>query len=300
MTSASGHLRDATTNTSMGSKIARYCRTCITTWSAVFIAFGLFLLGPASHASSSEERTPLKFSSVAGALFDPVRGAYRGTGVLVSRCHVLTNHHVAFRGAPLPGQRMEFHTAPDAHGRFRQAATGVVAAWNTGYWPERGFHQDWALIVLDQPSATRSHAELLPTEVSLQAVEHLREQNGVVSLGYVFPSLSLAGPAPKLREQVCSLRARGLGRFTNCTIVPGSSGGPIVRDVAGRLLVVGLNVALREDTGGVIPASEEDPRHWNPAVPLDPLSGNATAIRRAMAEHACPGTRTTAQLDTGA
>lgn len=270
------------------------------TRAVAWLALGLLGALPMCCASSPAEPAPGERSSVAGALFDPERGVYRGTGVLVSRCHVLTNHHVAFSGAPAPGRRMEFHTAPDARGRFQQVAAGVVAAWNPGYWPTRRFHQDWALVVLDRPAMMQPPAELLPQELSERAVEHLRDDKPVVSLGYVFPSTYLSGPPPQLREQVCSVRARGLARFTNCTIVPGNSGGPLIREVAGRFVLVALNVAQRMENGGVIPATEQDPGRWNPAVPLDPLSGNVTAVRRAMAEHTCPGLRTTAQLDAGA
>jgi hypothetical protein len=239
-------------------------------------------------------------ASIAGALFDPVRGVYRGSGVLVSSCHVLTNHHVAFTGAPVAGQRLAFLSAPDAHGRRRGAVTGSVVAWNPDFWPERRFHQDWALIVLDHPVNGDPHAELPDEALSPRAVGHLVRENGVVSLGYVFPSPTVGGAVPRLKREACSLRAHGPTRYTNCTIVPGNSGGPLLRELDGRQIVVGLNVAWRIESGGAVAAGESDLARWNPVVPLDPLSGNVSAVRRAMAQHACSGTRAAARTVTGA
>jgi hypothetical protein len=234
-------------------------------------------------------KLPVGGRAAVGAIASPNGGRYRGTGVLIGRCHVLTAHHVAFPAAPTPETRLEFHLLEQARGS-RHSIPARVIAWGEHYWPQRHRQNDWALLALDRPAPFSSPAELLPDELTTETTAHLRPDGVVTSLGYVFGDSASQASSPSLRSAQCSIRARGSARAINCPLRRGNSGGPVLWQAAGKLFVVALNATFRRGMEGEAVPPHVSLDDWHRAVPLDPLSANLAAIKRHVRSGSCDKT----------
>ena len=193
-----------------------------------------------------------------GMLVHP-QGRGGGTAFLVSGCHIVTAHHVAFstEGPPvtgnvqtLPGKvipAVEFVVGPDSGipGRFAaHARATVVAAGNFAAGSFDGAAGDWAILRLD---------ECLGRKYGFLGYARPGRASGMprgelMTIG--FPR-SRAGQAGITVETGCRARDHGpvdglLG--VDCAFEAGMSGGPVLeRQSDGRWLVIGL---IAQSTGG--------------------------------------------------
>jgi V8-like Glu-specific endopeptidase len=142
--------------------------------------------------------------------------AGRGSGFLISECHVLTAAHVVGSKTRV-GKRVHFRlTQTNSHSR------GTVIASGTPDIPNGDFREDWALIELEK-CLGKKHGFLPPAGLSSPGTTHMRQLSS-----YGFPSDK--GRVTMMVDPLCQIYGQSPAGFVHdCATKPGNSGGPIVR-----------------------------------------------------------------------
>jgi len=183
----------------------------------------------------------------------------RGTGFLVSPCHVLTNYHAVFGIDPKAADssrafRVRF-TVGD--GPLQQVVGGQPVFW--GAFNDKVEH-DWALVRLDE--CVGAEPEFGWMELRAQAPESMA---GLQVALAAFPS---DRPRDRLWKQAnCQVRSMQSGTskiLHDCAVVTGSSGGPIIDYYGGTPSVVAIQCGELNASKTLIAAY--DPRYANTAV----------------------------------
>lgn len=199
-----------------------------------------------------------------GALQWIINGAWagRGTATLISPCHVLTAHHIAFRsGQPADEPRSFAYGPAEGSEPFgRRVRAFVVVSGERG----RHVHEDWALLRLE-PCVEPGYDWWPPSPLDL--AEAMKLPGGVMMAGY---------PTDRGIDQVTvDPRCRLYGRdrrvptawLHDCATRIGDSGGPLFHlgpDGKPRLLgVVHAEGNRKEEV-----LQNWTPNHSNFAVPV--------------------------------
>ncbi len=177
------------------------------------------------------------FSSI-GRLVNTVDGS-AGTAFLVSRCHILTNYHVAFSNEKAPDPREVSRFILD-----QEATSKAVPVLYGKYYSGEEFNnmEDWAILKLENCLGD-SHGWLKLAVVELSKVANLSAP------------LALAGyPADRdtrflTLDPDCRVYAQekkgSPGWGHDCASREGTSGGPIMANLDGQIVVVALNSVER-------------------------------------------------------
>lgn len=183
----------------------------------------------------------------------------RGTGFLVSPCHVLTNYHAVYGTAPGAAANGKTYRVTFAVGDGPLARrVGGVPVYAGAF--NRNVEHDWALVKLDECVGQ----EFGWMELRAQSAEQLT--GAQVALA-AFPS---DRPRDKLWLQPsCKVRSvqKGSSKILHdCAVVTGASGGPIIDPYQPNPSVVAIQCGELNAQRELIDAY--DPRHANTAVTI--------------------------------
>jgi hypothetical protein len=188
-------------------------------------------------------------SRMVGTLtIDLPEGSGQGTAVLVGECGILTAFHVAFGPWYVTALRGPSHesvatftltevTLPDGtHPATR--ATPVI--WGDYRGPDRQFRragEDWVYMVLDDCFGSRyGFFKIRPLEFEELATDSLKFS----TIGYSSGS--------QMKDPRCRISADGstAGAWSHdCVLLPGDSGGPIIRGDTLALVAIGSGAVAR-------------------------------------------------------
>ena len=212
-----------------------------------------------------------------------ITARYRGTGAMISACHMLTNYHVAFEASRREVLFEVGQTAGDVAGFAYKTVGQIIDAG--AFWAERDIVDDWALVKLIDPRSRRS--------------SNVGDRVG-------FLQIAAAPPATILERPVTSAgypggQALGLIGHVNCrlarvdqdrrwrmacSMTEGQSGGPVTLRTADRGdVLIALNAAKPEGRSGIVTADEARLSNLNYAMPLTRAA--ESRIRRSMAASRC-------------
>lgn len=211
-----------------------------------------------------------------------VMSKYRGTGAMISPCHVLTNYHVAFE-ASRKEVLFEVGQRPGKAAGFAYKAVGRIIDAGA-FWAERDTVDDWALVKLIDPKTNRSSK--LGDEVGyfdfVAAPPAAIMEKQLISAGY-------PGQSPDLIAHVgCRLARVDQDRRWRmaCSMTEGQSGGPVTLQTADRGdILVAINSAKPEGRSGLVTAEENRLSNLNYATPFSRAA--ETRIRRSMEANRC-------------
>jgi hypothetical protein len=215
-----------------------------------------------------------------------------GAAVIISRCHALTNRHLAFEKPHL--SRPELHNAapatrlvlaagrgPDGRPLFKRARP--IQFGDPGKEGLSNIKRDWALLELDdcfRPDEVQPAALLAATTATYAAL------SGKLQCA-AFPIEDIASDAVARGDHklVGTTGASIIGELDiggylhNCGSKPGFSGMPIYIVHEGRMLVIALNVGtLRNQPDYSRPMDTWDPEYANTAVPVSDIIGAIHAL----------------------
>ena len=183
----------------------------------------------------------------------------RGTGFLVSPCHVLTNYHAVFgldADGPDAGRSYRINFVV-GDGPLQRTVQGAPVFWGKF---NRKVEHDWSLVKLDECVGADLNFGWM--ELAAQAPEQM--------LGLQVALAAFPSDRPRDRlwlQPSCQVHAiqRGSGKVLHdCAVVTGASGGPIIDQYLRAPAVVAIQC-------GELNASRElfqawDPRYANTAV----------------------------------
>ena len=195
-------------------------------------------------------------------ILDNGRWRGRGTAILVSPCHVLTAHHIAFGSGRTPGEPRSFAYGPPRDGEpFGERVRAFAVIWGNR---DRHIHEDWALLRLD-PCIGDKVAWWPPVSLSVEEAAALPD--GVMLAGL---------PGDRDIDQVSvdpSCRVVGQDRrlpsawLHDCATRIGDSGGALFHiDTNGKPALLGVVHAEGERRSEIL--SVWTPAHSNFAVPV--------------------------------
>ncbi len=239
---------------------------------------GLMLLAGAGQAEAGQQLANIFYEddrqaearsldsdfAAVGALqiLDDGRWRGRGAATLVSPCHVLTAHHIAFGGGRAPGDPLSFAYGPPRDGRaFAERVRAFAVIWGNR---DRHVHEDWALLRLEPcigekvawwppVSMTTEEAAALPDGVMLAGLPGDRNIDAVS----VDPSCRVVGSDLRLPP----------AWLHDCATRIGDSGGALFR-IGENGKPVLLGVVHAEGTRRSEILSVWTPAHSNFAVPV--------------------------------
>ena len=195
-------------------------------------------------------------------ILDDGRWRGRGTATLVSPCHVLTAHHIAFGNGRTPGEPRSFAFGPPRNGEpFGERVRAFAVIWGNR---DRHVHEDWALLRLD-PCIGEKVAWWPPVSMSVEEAANLPD--GVMLAGLpgdrgldrvsVDPSCRVVGSDSRLPA----------AWLHDCATRVGDSGGALFRiDENGRPALLGVVHAEGRRRWEILPVWT--PAHSNFAVPV--------------------------------
>ena len=207
---------------------------------------------------------------------------FRGTGSMISPCHLLTNYHVAFEAARKEvlfevGQRAD--KAPG----FAYKVVGVILDAGT-FWAGRDTSDDWALVKLMDPKTRKSNNlgdQVGYFQFAAAAPEAIREIP-LISAGYPGAEQLLYAHAGCRLARVDQDRRWRMA----CAMTEGQSGGPITLRTADRGdILIGINAAKPEGRSGLVTADEARLSNLNYSTPL--TRNSETRIRRGIEANNC-------------
>ena len=212
-----------------------------------------------------------------------ITSKYRGTGALISPCHMLTNYHVAFEASRREVLFEVGQSSGDVTGFTYKTVGQVIDAG--AFWAERDVVDDWALVKLMDPRSRRS--------------ANVGDRVG-------FLQIAAAPPATILERPVTSAgypggQALGLMGHVNCrlarvdqdrrwrmacSMTEGQSGGPVTLRTADRGdVLIAINSAKPDGRSGIVTADEVRLSNLNYAMPLTRAA--ESRIRRSMDANRC-------------
>ena len=192
--------------------------------------------------------------------FDGSRtGKTRGTGFLVSPCHVLTNYHAVYGLDPDAARSGRAYRVNFVVGDGPLQRTVVGQPVFAGRFNTKVEH-DWALVRLDE--CIGAQAEFGWMELHASAPESMLGQQVALA---AFPS---DRPRDRLWLQPsCQVHALQTGTnkvLHDCAVVVGASGGPIIDPYQRVPSVVAIQCGELNSTRGLV--AEYAPRYANTAV----------------------------------
>ncbi len=211
-----------------------------------------------------------------------VMSKHRGTGAMISPCHVLTNYHVAFEAS----RREVLFEAGQRTGKaagFAYKAVGRILDAGA-FWAERDTVDDWALVKLIEPKTGRSSnlGERVGYFEFVGAPPAAVLDKPLISAG--FP-----GQSPDLVAHVgCRLaRVDQDHRWRMaCAMTEGQSGGPVTLQTADRGdILIAINSAKPDGRSDIVTADEVRLSNLNYATPFSRAA--ETRIRRSMDANRC-------------
>lgn len=211
-----------------------------------------------------------------------VMSKYRGTGAMISPCHVLTNYHVAFE-ASRKEVLFEVGQRPATAAGFAYKAVGRIVDAGA-FWAERDTVDDWALVKLIDPKTNRSNklGEQVGYFDFVAAPPAAIVDKQLISAGY-------PGQSPDLMAHVgCRLARVDQDRRWRmaCSMTEGQSGGPVTLQTSDRGdILVAINSAKPEGRSGLVTADEIRLSNLNYATPFSRAA--ETRIRRSMEANRC-------------
>jgi V8-like Glu-specific endopeptidase len=212
-----------------------------------------------------------------------VMSKYRGTGVLISPCHLLTNYHVAFEATR---KEVMFEVGQPAGDVAGFALRGVGRILDAGpFWADADTVDDWALVKLSDPQSGRSH--------------NLGEQVGFLPFAAAPPEaivnrpLNAAGYPGNMKAGLVGHLGCRLARIDPdrrwrmaCAMTEGQSGGPVTLRTADRgEVLIAINSAKPEGRSGLVGTDEVRLANLNYATAITRAS--ETRIRRGMEANRC-------------
>jgi V8-like Glu-specific endopeptidase len=211
-----------------------------------------------------------------------VMSKYRGTGAMISPCHLLTNYHVAFEASRKEvlfevGQR-----AGNAAGFAYKAVGRILDAG--AFWAERDTVDDWALVKLVDPKSGRSSnlGELVGYFQFVAAPPAAVMHTPLISAGYPGQSLDLMAHVGCRLARVDQDRRWRMA----CSMTEGQSGGPVTLQTADRGdILIAINSAKPDTRSGIVTADEVRLSNLNYATPFSRAAENR--IRRSMDANRC-------------
>jgi len=212
-----------------------------------------------------------------------VMSKYRGSGALISPCHLLTNYHVAFEASR---KEVLFEVGQPANDLAAFAYRGAGRILDAGrFWANGDTADDWALVKLIDPRTNRSnnlgdrvgyfHFGAAPPEAimprTLIAAGYPAERPGGL-IGHV--DCRLARVDHDLRWRMA------------CSVTEGQSGGPVTVKTSDRgQVLIAMNSAKPEGRSGIVAADEVRLSNLNFATPISRAA--ETRIRRSMEANRC-------------
>jgi V8-like Glu-specific endopeptidase len=211
-----------------------------------------------------------------------VMSKYRGTGAMISPCHVLTNYHVAFE-ASRKEVLFEVGQRPGKAAGFAYKAVGRILDAGA-FWAERDTVDDWALVKLVNPKTGRSSniGERVGYFQFVAAPPAAVMDRPLIAAGY-------PGQSPELMAHVgCRLARVDQDRRWRmaCSMTEGQSGGPVTLQTSDRGdILIAINSAKPDGRSGIVTADEVRLSNLNYATPFSRAA--ETRIRRSMDANRC-------------
>jgi hypothetical protein len=215
-----------------------------------------------------------------------------GAAVIISRCHALTNRHLAFEkphlsrpglhnGAPATRLVLAAGRGPDGRPLFKTARP--IQFGDPGKEGLSNIRRDWALLELDDcftPDEVQPAALLAATTATYAALS-----GKLQCAAFPIEDISSDVVARGDHKLVGTTGASIIGELDvggylhNCGSKPGFSGMPIYIVREGRMLVIALNVGtLRNQPDYSRPMDAWDPEYANTAVPVSDIIGAIHAL----------------------
>jgi len=212
-----------------------------------------------------------------------VMSKYRGTGVLISPCHLLTNYHVAFEATR---KEVMFAVGQPANDIAAFAYRGVGRILDAGaFWADADTVDDWALVKLIDPQSGRSNnlGERVGFLPFVAAPPDAIVNRPLTSAGY--PGSMNAGLVGHLGCRLARVDADRRWRMA-CSMTEGQSGGPVTLRTADRgEVLIAINSAKPDGRSGLVGTEEVRLSNLNYATAITRAS--ETRIRRGMAADRC-------------
>ena len=213
-----------------------------------------------------------------------VMSKYRGTGVLISPCHLLTNYHVAFEATR---KEVMFEVGQpagkDVAGFVLRGVGRIIDAGP--FWADADTVDDWALVKLIDPQSGRSHK--LGDQVGYfefaVAPPAAVMNRPLISAGY--PGGMNAGLVGHLGCRLARVDPDSRWRMA-CSMTEGQSGGPVTLRTADRgEVLIAINSAKPDGRSGIVGTEEVRLSKLNYATAITRAA--ETRIRRGMDVNRC-------------
>jgi len=208
---------------------------------------------------------------------------FRGTGVLISPCHLLTNYHVAFEATR---KEVMFEVGQPANDVAAFAYRGVGRILDAGaFWADADTVDDWALVKLADPKTGRSNnlGEKVGFFQFLAATPDAVQPWPLISAGY--PGNRPGGLIGHVGCRLARVDPDRRWRMA-CSMTEGQSGGPVALRTADRGdILIAINSAKPDGRSGLVTAEEMRLANLNYATAITRAS--ETRIRRGMDANRC-------------
>jgi V8-like Glu-specific endopeptidase len=212
-----------------------------------------------------------------------VMSKYRGTGVMISPCHLLTNYHVAFEATR---KEIMFEVGQPANNVAAFAFRAVGRILDAGpFWADSDTVDDWALVKLFDPQTGRSNnlGERVGFFQFVAAAPEAIVARPLISAGY--PGNTSVGLMGHVGCRLARVDQDRRWRMA-CAMTEGQSGGPVTLRTADRGdVLIALNSAKPEGRSGLVAADEARLSNLNYATAISRAA--ETRIRRGMEANRC-------------
>jgi V8-like Glu-specific endopeptidase len=208
---------------------------------------------------------------------------YRGTGAMISPCHLLTNYHVAFEATR---KEVMFEAGQPANNVAAFAFRAVGRIVDAGpFWADDDTVDDWALVKLFDPITGRSNnlGDRVGFFQFVAAAPEAIVARPLISAGY--PGNTSVGLMGHLGCRLARVDQDRRWRMA-CAMTEGQSGGPVTLRTADRGdVLIALNSAKPDGRSGLVAADEVRLSNLNYATAITRAS--ETRIRRGMEANRC-------------